>query len=192
MSKTKDCNLQDLKALVTGATSGLGKAIALRLANAGAEVVVQAATRSQMVEAIGAEGGSARFVAADLSDPASIVRAREVGDIDILINNAGFWGGRTQCRIRHGHVRSQRSRAFLSRGGVCAGDGHAWDRKHHRHRQHGWEYRSGRRGVRRIQRRGTASRTRSTMSLRCSGRLQNPYFFSAIPMAHTAVSLPLF
>jgi NAD(P)-dependent dehydrogenase (short-subunit alcohol dehydrogenase family) len=97
MSKTKDGNLQGMKALVTGATSGIGKAIALRFAAAGAEVVVHGrdtARGAQTVEAIGAEGGSARFVAADLSDPASIARlAREVGDIDILVNNAGFWAG---------------------------------------------------------------------------------------------------
>jgi NAD(P)-dependent dehydrogenase (short-subunit alcohol dehydrogenase family) len=98
MSKTKDRNLQGLKALVTGATSGIGKAIALRLAEAGAEVVVHgrdSVRGAQTVEAIRAQGGSGRFVAADLSDPAQITRlVKEVGEIDILVNNAGFsvWG----------------------------------------------------------------------------------------------------
>jgi NAD(P)-dependent dehydrogenase (short-subunit alcohol dehydrogenase family) len=98
MSKTKDRNLQGLKSLVTGATSGIGKAIALRLAEAGAEVVVHgrdSVRGAQTVEAIRAQGGSGRFVAADLSDPAQITRlVKEVGEIDILVNNAGFsvWG----------------------------------------------------------------------------------------------------
>src|SRR6202171_250169 len=91
-------DLAGLKALVTGATSGLGRAIALQLARDGADVVVHGrdATRGiQTVEAIQSHGGSARFVAADLNDAPSVTRlAKEVGDIDILVNNAGFakWG----------------------------------------------------------------------------------------------------
>jgi NAD(P)-dependent dehydrogenase (short-subunit alcohol dehydrogenase family) len=91
-------NLQDQKALVTGATSGLGRAIALQLARDGAEVVVHGrdeARGAQTVEAIRADGGRARFVAADLGDPAAIERlAAEAGEIDILVNNAGIsaWG----------------------------------------------------------------------------------------------------
>jgi len=98
MPTTQARNLQGQKALVTGATSGLGRAIALQLARDGAEVVVHgrdAARGAQTVEAIRAEGGRARFVAGDLSDPASIKRlAEDVGEIDILVNNAGFsaWG----------------------------------------------------------------------------------------------------
>jgi NAD(P)-dependent dehydrogenase (short-subunit alcohol dehydrogenase family) len=95
---TQARNLQGQKALVTGATSGLGRAIALQLARDGAEVIVHgrdAARGAQTVEAIRAEGGRARFVAGDLSDPAGIKRlAEDVGEIDILVNNAGFsaWG----------------------------------------------------------------------------------------------------
>jgi len=98
MATTQARNLQGQKALVTGATSGLGRAIALQLARDGAEVIVHgrdAARGAQTVEAIRAEGGRARFVAGDLSDPASIKRlAEDVGEIDILVNNAGFsaWG----------------------------------------------------------------------------------------------------
>jgi len=98
MPTTQARNLQGQKALVTGATSGLGRAIALQLARDGAEVIVHgrdAARGAQTVEAIRAEGGRARFVAGDLSDPASIKRlAEDVGEIDILVNNAGFsaWG----------------------------------------------------------------------------------------------------
>jgi NAD(P)-dependent dehydrogenase (short-subunit alcohol dehydrogenase family) len=98
MSATQQRNLQGQKALVTGSTSGLGRAIALQLARDGAEVIVHgrdAARGAQTVEMIRADGGSARFVAADLSDPANIERlAEETGEINILVNNAGFskWG----------------------------------------------------------------------------------------------------
>ena len=98
MPVTRHRDLQDQKALVTGATSGLGRAIALQLARDGAEVVVHGrdeARGAQTVEAIRADGGHARFVAADLTDPASIPRLAEAaGEIDILVNNAGFsaWG----------------------------------------------------------------------------------------------------
>jgi NAD(P)-dependent dehydrogenase (short-subunit alcohol dehydrogenase family) len=98
MSATHQGNLQAQKALVTGATSGLGRAIALQLARDGAEVIVHgrnAARGAQTVEAIRAEGGRARFVAGDLSDPTTIKRlAEDAGEIDVLVNNAGFsaWG----------------------------------------------------------------------------------------------------
>ena len=83
-----------LTALVTGATSGLGQAIALRLARDGMRVIVvgrDPARGAAVVEQIETEGGQARFIAADLSDPADIERlAVEAGDIDVLVNNAGF------------------------------------------------------------------------------------------------------
>src|SRR6266446_6519975 len=84
---------QPLTALVTVATSGLGKEIALRLARDDLQVVVvgRDATRGAAVVAqIEAAGGQARFIAADLNDPADIKRlAEQAGDIDVLINNAG-------------------------------------------------------------------------------------------------------
>ena len=85
-------------ALVTGATSGLGKEIALRLARDGMRVIVvgrDAARGAAVVEQIETEGGQASFIGADLSNPAAIERlAFEAGDIDVLVNNAGFsiWG----------------------------------------------------------------------------------------------------
>jgi NAD(P)-dependent dehydrogenase (short-subunit alcohol dehydrogenase family) len=93
-------NLEGLSALVTGATSGIGRAVAERLAGSGAEVVVHgrdAARGSAVVEAITGEGGKARFVAADLSDPAQVDDlAARAGPVDILVNNAGFsWFGPT-------------------------------------------------------------------------------------------------
>jgi NAD(P)-dependent dehydrogenase (short-subunit alcohol dehydrogenase family) len=85
-------------ALVTGATSGLGRAIALQLARDGADVIVHgrsAERGEETVAAIAADGGRARFADADLSDRVAVRElAENVGEVDILINNAGFshWG----------------------------------------------------------------------------------------------------
>jgi NAD(P)-dependent dehydrogenase (short-subunit alcohol dehydrogenase family) len=91
-------DLQGKVALVTGATSGIGKAAALQLAAQGATVIVHgrdADRGAAVVAEIENGGGSARFVAADLGEPAEALRlAEEVGDVDILVNNAGFaWFG---------------------------------------------------------------------------------------------------
>jgi NAD(P)-dependent dehydrogenase (short-subunit alcohol dehydrogenase family) len=90
--------LKGMRALVTGATSGLGKAIAVRLGAAGAEVLVHGRNAERgvaVVESIELNGGQARFIAADLNDPAAIqTLAEEAGDVDILINNSGVsWFG---------------------------------------------------------------------------------------------------
>src|SRR5437870_1194989 len=86
-------NHQPLTALVTGATSGLGKEIALRLARDDMQVIVvgrDADRGAAVVEEITAAGGEARFLAADLNDPADIKHlAAEAGEIDVLVNNAG-------------------------------------------------------------------------------------------------------
>ena len=86
------------RALVTGATSGLGRAIAQQLGSDGLDVIVHgrdAGRGRQVVAAIQQAGGSASFVAADVTDPAAIEPlAAEVGDIDVLVNNAGIsWFG---------------------------------------------------------------------------------------------------
>ena len=94
MSTTGQANLEGQRALVTGATSGIGRAIALQLARDGAEVVVHGrdvARGAETVQEITAACGKASFVAADLGDAADVQRlASKVGDIDILINNAGI------------------------------------------------------------------------------------------------------
>jgi NAD(P)-dependent dehydrogenase (short-subunit alcohol dehydrogenase family) len=93
-------DLEGLRALVTGATSGIGKAVAEELGRQGAEVVVHGrnAVRGQaVVDAISREGGKAHFVAADLADPVELNNlVEQVGSIDVLVNNAGFsWFGPT-------------------------------------------------------------------------------------------------
>ena len=94
MSTTTQINLEGQRALVTGATSGIGRAVALQLARDGAQVLVHgrdAARGAETVAEITASGGKARFVAADLGDAAEVQRlVSEAGDVDILINNAGI------------------------------------------------------------------------------------------------------
>jgi NAD(P)-dependent dehydrogenase (short-subunit alcohol dehydrogenase family) len=86
------------RALVTGATGGLGGAIAQALGRDGADVLVSgrdADRGASTVAAVEEAGGRGEFVAADLSDPPRLGElAQEVGDIEILVNNAGFavWG----------------------------------------------------------------------------------------------------
>ncbi|WP_410667741.1 SDR family NAD(P)-dependent oxidoreductase [Amycolatopsis sp. cmx-4-68] len=82
-------------ALVTGATAGIGQAVATRLADHGAEVVVHGRDSrrgAELVSAIAGRGGRARFVAADLSVAGDVERlAAEAGEVDILVNNAGVY-----------------------------------------------------------------------------------------------------
>ncbi|HUB42173.1 MAG TPA: SDR family oxidoreductase [Streptosporangiaceae bacterium] len=86
------------RALVTGATSGLGRAIARRLASDGFEVIVHGRDPGRGREAvaeIAQAGGTAFFAAADVGDPAGIRQlADAAGEVDVLVNNAGFsWFG---------------------------------------------------------------------------------------------------
>ena len=87
------------KALVTGASSGIGRAIALSLGDAGADVVINYVSDEDKAEALAEEirgkGSRALALRADVSDETQ-VRAmfgsmlKELGTIDILVNNAGL------------------------------------------------------------------------------------------------------
>jgi len=82
--------LQGKTALVTGGSRGIGRAIALELARAGAEVVVGYRSGAEEAEAVAKEAGG-RAVEADVSDPEQAKRlVEEAGDLDILVNNAGL------------------------------------------------------------------------------------------------------
>jgi NAD(P)-dependent dehydrogenase (short-subunit alcohol dehydrogenase family) len=87
-------------AAVSGAGSGIGRAIALRLAAEGADVVLagrSAGPMEQVAEQIRTAGRRALVVAMDLRDPASIDAAAqaavgEFGRVDVLVNNSGIGG----------------------------------------------------------------------------------------------------
>jgi 3-oxoacyl-[acyl-carrier protein] reductase len=90
---------QDKVAIVTGASRGIGAAVAGRLAADGFAVVVNFAGRSEDAEAqvarIRAAGGRATAAQADVSDPQAVRRLfdraeSEFGGVDVLVNNAGI------------------------------------------------------------------------------------------------------
>jgi 3-oxoacyl-[acyl-carrier protein] reductase len=82
--------LEGKTALVTGASRGIGRAIAVELAAAGASVVIGYRTGQEEAEALAAELG-ARAVQADVSNADDAARlVAEAGDVDILVNNAGL------------------------------------------------------------------------------------------------------
>ncbi|HLX41812.1 MAG TPA: SDR family NAD(P)-dependent oxidoreductase, partial [Bryobacteraceae bacterium] len=91
-------NLKGKNALVTGSRTGLGRGLALSLAQAGANVVIHGSKPEgidDVCSRVRAEGVRAIQAIADLADPASPERLieltiRELGSVDILVNNAGF------------------------------------------------------------------------------------------------------
>jgi NAD(P)-dependent dehydrogenase (short-subunit alcohol dehydrogenase family) len=95
---TADTALGGRTALVTGASRGLGRAIAVRLAAAGAAVAVNYRARGEAAETvvreIEARGGRALAVRADIADAVQVRElvarvASSLGAVDILVNNAG-------------------------------------------------------------------------------------------------------
>jgi NAD(P)-dependent dehydrogenase (short-subunit alcohol dehydrogenase family) len=95
-----DKPLQDRVALVTGASRGIGRAVAVALAEAGAHIVALARTKSGLIElddAIKAKGGAATLVPCDLKDVAVFDRLTSAlfqrwGRLDIFVANAGVLG----------------------------------------------------------------------------------------------------
>ncbi|HEY6974289.1 MAG TPA: SDR family oxidoreductase, partial [Nitrospiraceae bacterium] len=94
--------LEGKTAIVTGSSSGIGKAIALRFAGEGAKVVV-AARRVKLCEQTVAQirkaGGEGVVIQTDVMDERQVDTLmqntmRRYGRIDILVNNAGIFGGR--------------------------------------------------------------------------------------------------
>jgi NAD(P)-dependent dehydrogenase (short-subunit alcohol dehydrogenase family) len=90
--------LKDKVAVVTGSGQGLGKWIALGLAQAGANILVAdlvAENASQSAQEIEKMGRKSIFAEVDVGDPEAVVRMtemaqRELGSLDILVNNAGI------------------------------------------------------------------------------------------------------
>jgi glucose 1-dehydrogenase len=91
--------LKDQTALVTGGNSGIGRAIALQLGKAGADVVVNYVVKPEDAEAVAdeirASGQRAMTVQADVSDEAQVqamfaAAVKEFGAVDILVSNAGM------------------------------------------------------------------------------------------------------
>src|SRR6185503_12590434 len=94
---TEQLPLLNRRALVTGASRGIGRSIALALAAAGADIVLSARSRAEL-EQVAAEvrgcGRRALAVPCDITYPAQVERmaanvADEYGGVDILVNNAG-------------------------------------------------------------------------------------------------------
>jgi NAD(P)-dependent dehydrogenase (short-subunit alcohol dehydrogenase family) len=84
--------LADQRALVTGATSGIGRAVALQLSEAGAYVIVVGRDRARGEAVVAELAGPGEFIAADFGDLDSVRSlAAQAGDVDILVNNAGIF-----------------------------------------------------------------------------------------------------
>lgn len=94
-------NLKNKTVLITGGGTGIGRGIALAVAQEGAKVVVcgrREAPLNETVQAVLQRGSGAQAVQADVSDPDDVDRLVQVtleanGTLDVLVNNAGIGGG---------------------------------------------------------------------------------------------------
>ena len=132
-------DLTGKRALVTGASRGIGAAIALRLARDGADVAITYERSTEKADALVAEvaklGRRGVAIRADAADPAAMSAAvdeaaRALGGLDILVNNAGIWrGGPVEdltladidvtlaVNVRAAVIASQAAARHLPRGG---------------------------------------------------------------------------
>ena len=118
--------LRSRVAVVTGAGRGIGRGIALRLAEAGAAVVVvdrDEVEAASVADAIRAAGATAHAVQADVSDEAavrSLVRATcdDLGGIDVLVNNAGIFPSCPVLQMERFYLRKKRSRDTTTQANI--------------------------------------------------------------------------
>lgn len=115
--------LKDKVVVVTGSSSGIGKAVALNFARAGARVVVNSKTNvaggQDTVDEIMKSQGEAIYIQADLTDPENVRKLFEqvyskFGTVDILINNAGRSVGMPFLESTKEHWLAQLQVNFIS------------------------------------------------------------------------------
>ena len=122
-----DARFEGKVALVTGASSGIGKATALAFAREGARVVVAdiQPSGSDTVREIEENGGEAMFVLADVANPADVAAMVQTtvgayGRLDIAFNNAGIEGASAPTAEPHGRELGQDHRGQPYRARGCA------------------------------------------------------------------------
>jgi 3-oxoacyl-[acyl-carrier protein] reductase len=116
-------SLEGKHALVTGASKGIGRAIAEELARAGADVVVGYRTGAEEAEELASSIGG-RAIQADVSSPEEAARlVEEAGDLDILVNNAGLTRDGLLARMPdddwHTVIETNLSSVFYTCRAVC-------------------------------------------------------------------------
>jgi len=112
--------LEDKVVLITGAGSGIGRAIAQLFAEEGARIVandLSAIAAKENVESLGTRGSVARAIQADVADSGQVKAMfaeveRDIGTLDVLVNNAGIAATSAADRERPG-----RHRQHVERGG---------------------------------------------------------------------------
>lgn len=119
--------LQNKRILITGASSGIGEAVAREFARQGAEVVVVSERTEELnavAQSIREAGGRAAVFVVDLSKPAQVqgLIARieaEVGALDVLVNNAGIGLGATIMETRQDQMRLLFEVNFFALADLC-------------------------------------------------------------------------
>ena len=118
--------LQDKVVLITGAGSGIGRAIAQLFAEEGARIVandLSAIAAKETVESLGPRGSGARAIQADVADSGQVKAMfaeveRDIGTLDVLVNNAGIAGTLAADRERLRERSDARIMEMVSGEGV--------------------------------------------------------------------------